>query len=81
MNQMVEFPKEIFLKLDGQEFLEGRLTINQLKNSYWVEVDLVQIESRKIWVHVGDLHNIPSEDEATYRSVQMLSDYLKSKKH
>ncbi len=81
MSHIVEFPKEIFLKLEGQEFLEGRLTINQLKNSYWVEVDLVQIESRKIWVHVGDLHNIPSEDEATYRSVQMLSDYLKSKTH
>jgi hypothetical protein len=74
-----EFPKEIFLKLEGQEFLEGRLTINQLKSSFWVEVDLVQIESRKIWVHVGDLHNIASEDEATYRSVQMLSDFLKTK--
>jgi hypothetical protein len=74
-----EFPKEIFLKLEGQEFLEGRLTINQLKSSFWVEVDLVQIESRKIWVHVGDLHNVSSEDEATYRSVQMLSDFLKTK--
>ena len=73
------FPKEYFLKLDGQAFLEARLTINEMQNSFWVEVDIVQLESRKIWAHVGDLYNVSDEDEAIHKAVQLTADYIKCK--
>jgi hypothetical protein len=72
---------EYFVELKGEEYLVGRLTINKMNQSFWVEIDIVQKESKKIWSHVGDLHGISEFDEATYRSVQMLSDYLKKFKN
>lgn len=77
--QIKEFPAEYFIELLGEEYLVGRLLINRMNNSFWVEVDIVQKESKKIWAHIGDLHHIADLDEATHRSVQMLSDYLKNK--
>ncbi len=74
-----EFPAEFFVKLEGNEFLLGRLSINKMNSSYWVEIDIVQKESKKIWAHVTDLYGINELDEAIDRSVQSLSDYLKPK--
>jgi hypothetical protein len=71
-----EFPAEYFIKLEGQDFLLGRLSINKMNDSFWVEIDIVQKESKKIWVHVGNLYGISELDEAVDRSVQSLSDYL-----
>lgn len=71
-----EFPTEFFVKLEGQEFLLGRLSINKMNQSFWVEIDIVQKESKKIWAHVGNLYGIKELDEAVDMSVQSLSDYL-----
>lgn len=75
-----EFPAEFFIKLEGQEFLLGRLSINKMNDSFWVEIDIVQKESKKIWAHVGNLYGVAELDEAVDRSVQTLSDYLQKKK-
>lgn len=75
----MEFPAEYFIKLDGQDFLLGRLSVNKLNNAFWVEVDIVQKESKKIWAHVGDLHGIVDLDEALHKSVQTLADFVKKK--
>ncbi len=75
--QIHEFPAEYFLELKGNEFLLGRLTINKMSRGFWVEVDIVTKDSKKIFRHVGDLHHIEDVDEAVTRSVQMLSEYLK----
>lgn len=75
----MEFPAEYFIKLDGQDFLLGRLLVNQLNEKFWVEIDIIQKESRKIWAHVGDLHGIVDLDEAIHRSVQILADFVKKK--
>lgn len=72
-----EFPAEFFIKLDGQDFLLGRLSINKMNTSFWVEVDIVQKESKKIFAHVGNLYNVSDIDEAVTSSVQMLSKYVK----
>jgi hypothetical protein len=77
---ITEFPAEYFLKLEGQEFLLGRLSINKMNYSFWVEIDIVQKESKKIWAHVGNLYGIKELDEAVDQSVQCLSDYLQKKK-
>jgi hypothetical protein len=76
----VEFPAEYFIKLEGQEFLLGRLSVNKLNSAFWVEVDIVQKESKKIWAHVGDLHGIVDLDEALHKSVQTLADFVKDHK-
>ncbi len=74
--QIKEFPAEYFIKLDGQDFLLGRLSINKMENSFWVEIDIVTKESKKIYAHVGNLYNISDIDEAITSSVQMLSTYV-----
>ncbi len=76
---ITEFPAEYFIKIEGQEYLLGRLSINKMNHSFWVEVGIVQKESKKIWVHVSDLYGISELDEAVDRSVQVLSDYFKTK--
>ena len=78
--QITEFPAEYFIKLDGQDFLLGRLSINKMNSSYWVEIDIVQKESKKIFAHVGNLYNTSDLDEAVTRSVQMLASYVNPKK-
>lgn len=77
--KITEFPAEYFVKLEGNDFLLGRLSINQMNRSYWVEIDIVQKESKKIWAHVGDLHGISDVDEAIVSAVQKLSEFLKKK--
>lgn len=74
-----EFPAEYFIKLDGQDFLVGRLSINKMNASYWVEIDIVTKESKKIFAHVGNLYNTADLDEAVNRSVEMLAKYVKPK--
>lgn len=77
---ITEFPAEFFIKLEGQDFLLGRLSINKMNQSFWVEIDIVQKESKKIWAHVGNLYGVSELDEAVDRSVQTLSDYVQKKK-
>jgi len=74
-----EFPAEFFIKLEGQDFLLGRFAINKMNQSFWVEIDIVQKESKKIWAHVGNLYGISGLDEAIDRSVQTLADYVQKK--
>lgn len=76
-----EFPAEFFIRLEGQESLLGRLSINKMSDSFWVEIDIVQKESKKIWAHVGNLYGIKEQDEAIDMSVQSLSDYLSKSKN
>ncbi len=76
---ITEFPAEYFIKLDGQDFLLGRLSINKMNSSFWVEIDIVQKESKKIFAHVGNLYNVSDLDEAVTSSVQMLSGYVSPK--
>ncbi len=75
--QIKEFPADYFIKLEGQDFLLGRLSINKMNDSFWVEIDIVTKESKKIFAHVGNLYNVSDLDEAITSSVQMLSKYVK----
>lgn len=76
---ITEFPAEFFIKLEGQDFLLGRLSINKMNTSFWVEIDIVQKESKKIFAHVGNLYNVADLDEAVTASVQMLSGHVRPK--
>ena len=77
---ITEFPAEYFIKLDGQDYLLGRLSINKMNDSYWVEIDIVTKDSKKIYAHVDNLYNTTDLDEAVNRSVEILAKYVKAKK-
>lgn len=77
---ITEFPAEYFIKLDGQDYLLGRLSINKMNDSYWVEIDIVTKDSKKIYAHVDNLYNTTDLDEAVNRSVEILAKYVKTKK-
>lgn len=76
---MGEYPQEFFIKLGEHPYLVGRLTLNWINKKFNVEIDIVQIESKKIWSHVDILYGVDEKDECLERAVQRLSDYLKTK--
>lgn len=71
-----EFPAEFFIEIAHHDHLLGRLIVNQMIGYFWVEIDLVLKESKKIFKHVGDLRALDL-DEATYQGVQVLANFLK----
>jgi hypothetical protein len=72
-----EFPKEYLIAFDGHNFLEGRLTVNAIGEHFSVEIDIVFIESKKIYRHIDILYHQQSVQEALDNGVQSLSFYLK----
>ena len=76
-----EYPKEFFIKIDGEPFLEGRLLVNASENlnSFWVEIDIVSIETKKIWKHLKTIYDYKEEGEAIDAAMQVLAKKLKGK--
>jgi hypothetical protein len=72
-----EFPKEYFVPLSNNENLLGRIIITKIHEKYCSEIDIVQVESKKIFHHVIQLFNFPDEQEALDQSVQRLAQFLK----
>ncbi len=72
----MEYPHEILIQLEADENFVGRITLNKLSATFNVEVDIINIESRKIFRHVGMLYKIYEHDEAVEVGVQLLSDFL-----
>lgn len=80
-NKVEEFPQEFFIPFSGDDFFEGRLTVNLLGQKYCVEIDLIQKESKKIWKHITILYGLENKQEAIDQGVQKLSDALKPSLH
>ena len=74
-----EFPHELFVEIEQQDFYLGRLSISKLVRGHVVEVSIVQRESKKILKHVDTLYEIEEYSEAVDRGVQKLSHFLKQK--
>ena len=77
MDSDIEIPHEIFIDLHDQ-YREGRVVVNFDRNEFYCEVDIVQIESQKIWMHIGILYHFDSPRDAMDAGVQFLSDALKN---
>jgi hypothetical protein len=73
-----EYPCELFVPFEGDEFYEGRLTLNLLNKGYSVEVELVQKESKKIVKAITTLYHLDSEQEACDRGMQELATFVRS---
>ncbi len=72
----MEYPKDYFVRLDGENFLDGRITINWAKQGFSVEVALVQKESRKIHKHIDTMYYFTEEREAIDRGVQRFACFI-----
>lgn len=75
--ELKEYPCELFVPFDGDDFHEGRLTINLLKKGFSVDVELVQKESRKIVKPIKTLYGLDSEQEACDRGMQELATFVR----
>lgn len=75
---MKEFPVEHYIELENNPYLLGRITINQVKERFHAEVDIIHKESHKIFKHVAMLYDEQSSEEALIVGVQRLRSYLDS---
>jgi hypothetical protein len=73
---MTDFPKEKYIDLENNPYLLGRITINQVREEYHAEVDIIHKESHKIFKHVDIVYHQLSEEEALIVGVQRLRLFL-----
>jgi hypothetical protein len=73
---MTTFPTEKYIDLENNPYLMGRITINQVKDDFNAEVDIIHRESHKIFKHVDIVYNQPSAEEALIVAVQRLRTFL-----
>lgn len=78
MRLMNEFPIEKYIDLENNPYLLGRICINQVKESYHAEIDIIHRESHKIFKHVDIVYNQYSAEEALIVGVQRLRQFLDS---
>ncbi len=62
--------------LENNPYLLGRITVNQVKDSFHAEIDIIHRESHKIFTHVDIGYHQPSGEEAVIVAVQRLRQYL-----
>lgn len=78
MRAMTEFPVEKYIELENNPYLLGRISINQVKENFHAEVDIIHKESHKIFKHVDIVYNQYSAEEALIVGVQRLKQFLES---
>jgi hypothetical protein len=72
-----EYPKELYVPIEGSSYHLGRLTVNWSHDGITVDIDIVLKESRKIWSSVKRIYKQEDEQEAIDNSMQILSEYLR----
>jgi hypothetical protein len=75
---MNDFPVEKYIELENNPYFLGRITINQVKENYHAEIDIIHKESHKIFKHVDIVYNQYSAEEALIVGVQRLRLFLDS---
>lgn len=74
------FPCDYYIPLTNDTFREGRITVNRLSDHFYLEVDIVQKDSRKIFYHIG-VFDCPKEldfQEALDYGHQKMAHFLRS---
>jgi hypothetical protein len=75
---MTIYPFEKYIELENNPYLLGRITINQVKDEFIAEVDIIHRESHKIFKHVEIIYRQYSAEEALITGVQRLRAFLES---
>ncbi|HXH31010.1 MAG TPA: hypothetical protein VNJ01_09380 [Bacteriovoracaceae bacterium] len=73
---MSSFPQEKYIDLENNPYLIGRISVNQVKDAFHAEVDIIHRESHKIFKHVEIVYNQQSAEEALITGVQRLRQFL-----
>lgn len=75
---MADYPIEKYIDLENNPYLMGRITVNQVKEDFHAEVDIIHRESHKIFKHVGIIYHQHSSEEAVITGVQRLRQFLEA---
>jgi hypothetical protein len=73
---MTIFPAEKYIDLENNPYLLGRIIVNQVKDDFNAEVDIIHRESHKIFKHVDIIYGQPSFEEALIVGIQKLRTFL-----
>lgn len=76
-----EFPQDYFVEISNNDNLLGRVSVNKIRNSFMVEVDIVFKESKKIFKHVAQGYDYEDKNDAVDQGVTKLSKFLISQKN
>jgi hypothetical protein len=69
---------EKYIELENNPYLLGRISVNQVKEDFHAEVDIIHRESHKIFKHVDIVYHQPSAEEAIIVGVQRLRQFIES---
>ena len=75
---MTIYPVEKYIELENNPYLLGRITLNQVKEEFTAEVDIIHRESHKIFKHVTIIYRQQSAQEALILGIQSLRHFLES---
>jgi hypothetical protein len=75
---MNDYPLEKYIELENNPYFLGRITLNQVKEDFHAEVDIIHRESHKIFKHVDIVYRQGSAEEALIVGVQRLRQFLEA---
>jgi hypothetical protein len=75
---MTDYPVEKYIDLENNPYLMGRIILNQVKDEFSAEVDIIHRESHKIFKHVDIIYRQHSAEEALIVGVQRLRTFLEA---
>jgi len=78
---MTDYPVEKYIDLENNPYLLGRIILNQVKDEFTAEVDIIHRESHKIFKHVEIIYRQQSAEEALIVGVQRLRTFLEAIEH
>ena len=73
---MSSYPQEKYIDLENNPYLMGRISINQVREQFHADVDIIHRESHKIFKHVEIVYNQHTAEEALITGVQRLRQFL-----
>ena len=79
-DDVYSYPHEIFIDIENEPFFKGRIIVNKVSRGYQADIDIVSLESQRIFKHVGQVFESSDAEEAFDSAVYKLSQFLKTGK-
>ncbi len=71
-----DYPCEYLVKIENEPFILGRITVNKLTDSFFIEIDLIQKDSRKILKHLESIYDLDDDEEGLREAFEKLKGHL-----
>ena len=72
-------PLEKYIELENDPYYLARITVNQYKSTFHVELDIIHKETHKIYKHLGRFYDFSDMDDALETGYQRLKDLIGKK--